>query len=304
MTLLQNIMNFWKKNYKIIFGILIGIGFLISTLLIINFKRPKKNIFLTTHNDYFIVNQDFNNTFDCLIFSSIENSYYLNLKNIEEVAIVDYQTSDLYAVVIEQIHYTTTATYENKDYYGYDCHFVIPYIISDLLLIKDARLNFSYSNEETISLKIGSMCIYNYSNEGNLHYASLKGYTKLKNQHTILDSVLIKLENSSPYVITKITSLSNYANVDLKNVSIVRNEELEYAEQCPLCNSLTIELNGDDYLLLRLKYNEVEESALIGFIITYTVNDIEFQKTILPFKFFSSSQPITMIKYEYTTNYD
>ncbi len=295
-------MSFWKKNYKKIIVISVAIIFTILTILIMTFRRPKTVTFLTASNDYFIVGQDQNNTFNSLIFCSTKKSSYLDMKNISQVMLKDRDTLDQYAIELVSINDSSEATYEDNNYYGYDCQFNIPYVINNLLLIRNAEIVFEYQNGENIGLAIGSMCIYNYQEEGKLHYSSLKGYTKFKSNQNILESVLIKLENSNAYTITKITPISNYASVELKDSSLIDTIPLADPDLYELVNTDEIKLNGSDYLLIRLKYQKLVEKALIGFIITYLDDNIEYEKIILPFKFFSTTSAPQMIKYEYTPN--
>lgn len=295
-------MSFWKKNYKKIIVISVAIIFTILTILIMTFRRPKTVTFLTASNDYFIVGQDQNNTFNSLIFCSTKKSSYLDMKNISQVMLKDRDTLDQYAIELVSINDSSEATYEDNTYYGYDCQFNIPYVINNLLLIRNAEIVFEYQNGENIGLAIGSMCIYNYQEEGKLHYSSLKGYTKFKSNQNILESVLIKLENSNAYTITKITPISNYVSVELKDSSLIDTIPLADPDLYELVNTDEIKLNGSDYLLIRLKYQKLVEKALIGFIITYLDDNIEYEKIILPFKFFSTTSAPQMIKYEYTPN--
>ncbi len=296
--MLQNIMNFWKKNYKIIIIAVCVIIMIVITIVICNYKRDQTTTFLTANNDYFIVNKERNNEFNSLIFVSNNENKYLDLNNIDQVLLKDLSSSDQYEINLLNVESVTNATYEEEQYYGYDCLFNIPFLINNLVLIKTAGLEFIYKTGEKINLQIGSMCIYNYNDNANanLHYSSLKGNTKLTNNCHVLESVLVKLENSNEYQITKITPISNYVDINLKQVSIVNNDQ-------NIQDVDNLILKGNEYLLINLNYSELIEKSVIGFIISYVEQGVTYEKIVLPFKFFNSNAKPKMIRYEHTSNY-
>ena len=96
-------MNFSKKIFKIVL-LCIGSGLVIGIIITICFyKLPKKYVFLTVPNDYFVVNTDFENSLDILIFSTEEENPYLKQDEIKKISLLDIDKEDQYSLEIKHL---------------------------------------------------------------------------------------------------------------------------------------------------------------------------------------------------------
>lgn len=272
--------------------------------MIIFHKNPTKFVFLTAPNDYYLINTD-DFIINVPIFVNEKKCPYLEKDNIKKISVKS--GDDYYKVNIITMEQSLQATHEDKEYYGYDLKLELPYETNELLILKECYLNFLYENEEEINLMIGSICIYNNFIDVSLSYSNLKGYTIDYGNSKILKAVMIKLNNDSPYTIKKVIPISAYIKVDMdktvynKDVNLISVDD-DYNLIGESINNCNIYLNGSEYVLLYLKYDEYINSEELGFIIEYEQEENTYLKVIPPFKFFKTTNSQKIVKYVHDTN--
>lgn len=297
-------MNSSKKIFKIVL-LCIGSGLVIGIIITICFyKLPKKYVFLTVPNDYFVVNTNFENSLDILMFSTEEENPYLKQDEIKKVSLLDDDKNDQYSLEIKHLVKLSKVVYEKNNYYSYDLKVMIPYHFENLNIMSKCYLLFEYENDETIKLYIGSICFYNYKEDTDVKYINLKCETENINNQIILKSILIKINRS--ILIKSIEPISSNAFVDMSMTTTVKDSTLlEGIKYNPLEKGKELKdlyYRENDYLAVYLKYNQLIETETVGLVIEYIENN-EIKKLIIPpFKFYSTSKEKNICKYEHYPN--
>lgn len=297
-----SILNFLKKNYKNIIIILVLMLAEAFTLYVLLHKDSNKVTFYVPQHDYCLVSEV--PTFNTLIYTSSKDTPYLDKEAISLSYLLDASSEDYYLVSITGIKSEESIVYDNVELYGYNLEVTVPFTTSEIVKFKNAYLKLEYINEEELSFKVGSVCLYNeVESDNSLGYSSLKGIYHNQNDTTMLGGVWVKLNNLNPITITKINALSVYASVD-NTLTREGSETKEYViNDYPIldANKNIEEVSFDPFasIIINLKYNEVVENNTIGFVIDYVEDGVSKSQVISPFKFYQTSKAPVMEIYNY-----
>lgn len=307
-------MNFLKKNYKIIV-FLIGIILIFVGFGIIMFHKPKgKCEILTLKNDYYVVNSDFNNYINIPLYFSIKNNEFINVNEIVSVYLTNELNDEIIPLSILEINYLNEIKEEKNTYYQYDFKLSIDLTVESLSIYDSIYLSIDYKSGSNLKINIGSLILYNYKQNEEMYYTSLKGITFDYENKKILKCVLIKLNVLEEVKIVDIISMNNKIDI-----SMIDSNVIDYVDETTtpvekfvdnnysvigkndLYNPIVV--NNEDYLLLYLKYDNYVEIPCFGFIINYEKNGTLYSKVVNPFKFYKTNNlNDEIVKVIYDTN--
>lgn len=265
---------------------------------------------LTVKNDYYCVNIDKNNVINVPLYLSFKDSELINIKEIDYVSIVNNDETEIIPSSILEINYLNEINYDNKKFYQYDLKIELDFIVNDLTVFDEIFLKFNYHRSDPLKILIGSLCLYNYKNNEEMYYTSLKGLTKNYNNEEMLVGVIVKLELLRDVRIENIISMNRNVEIDLENTQVIEKEEernileLEYDDYNIIgignMNN-PILVKDKDYLFIALKYKDYIELPVQGFIIKYNDNGRIKEKVINPFLYYKTSnyqREIIKVTYE------
>lgn len=300
-------MNYLKRNYKQLILIICIILTLAASLFIL-LKPSKKSITLLTYDaEYFLIDNDYP-SMEVLVYSSVYDTPFLDIDSVQDTYLLDVKTNDSYMLKLDSISFNGKSRYNESVYYGYLISFVVPFLTEDLISISDAYLKIEYINSESISFNIGSVYMIQDNENDELFYTTNKGYTINAYDNILLGCVNIHLKKnnechddinivnidaiSTKCYVDKAKLLSTNDDISLEGYNIIRDSTTPN-------NSYPLELTGDEYLSLYLKYDEIYETSSLGFVIYYEVNNIIKKKIVYPFKYYKTSKPKEVIEYYY-----
>lgn len=265
------------------------------------FHKPKdKCEIVTLKNDYYVVNSDYNNYINIPLCFSIKDSVFINNSEIESIYLTNELNDEIIPVSILEINYLTEIKEENNIYYQYDFKLSIDLTVESLSIYDNIYLGIDYKSGNNLKINIGSLTLYNYKQNDEMYYTSLKGVTFDYENKKILKCVLIKLNVLEEAKIVDIISMNNKIDI-----SMIDSNVIDYVDETTtpvekfidnnysvigkndLCNDIII--NNEDYLLLYLKYDNYVEIPCFGFIINYEINGILYSKVVNPFKFYKTN---------------
>ena len=191
-------MNFTKKNYKI-FVFLIGIILIIIGSCIIMFHKPiGKCEIITVTNDYYVVNSDFNNYLNIPIYFSIKDPIFIDQNQIDSIFLINESGEDIIPLSIFEINYLNEVKVKEVVYYQYDLKVKVDLELDFLTIYDSIYLGIDYNTGPKIKMLIGSLCIYNYIQNNDIHYTSLKGIVEEFENKKMLKCILVKLNTTKP----------------------------------------------------------------------------------------------------------
>ena len=301
----MNIMSYMKKKYIKILPLIVtsSIIIVVISILVITIIRKKEYFyFIIQPSNYYLPNN--NLTLNIELYSNHQNDYYLNKDTIEKLLIKDKVKNDFYMVKINQIvAKENTIKYNNKYFYKYLLKIKIPIKDIDFLQISQAILEFYYLSTEQIKLDIGSIIIYNECKNHHIHINHLKGIVNQIDQLNILSGIGLTLSSDVDLEINNIVPLDRRIKVQgrlikkLKednydnfiNMSDLLDNEYKVLEVDSDFPKIILNKNIKNHYLIPLGYEEIFSITILGFIIDYSIDGINYQQLINPFKFYNTS---------------
>ena len=292
-------MSFWKKNYKSIIFCFSVLILLVVFLLVLFLQKKPTCIFITVENDYYVVNSTEENSINVPLYISNNNDDFVNKEFITRISIIDSNSEVQVPLDIETISYLKEVNYNKKVYYEYDLALNVNIVSYEPIIINEAYLEILYNSGYELKMKIGSLCIYNYEVNNEMYYTTLKGIIREYQGNKMLIGVLIKLSCNDSVRIYDIMSLNSNVMVDMSMSEVVSYDESNdvidrfidenYKVISDVGKNCIIEIEGEQYLLLCLKYKSYLEINDLGFIIKYQNGDNYYEKVINPFKYFKNN---------------
>lgn len=269
---------------------------------------------ITVKNDYYIVNSDRNNYLNIPIFFSIKDPVFIDKKNINSIYLTTEANDEIIPLTIEEINFLKEIKDNNITYYQYDLKVNIDLNIDILTIYDSIYLKIEYNSENNIKLLLGSLCIYNYLQNNDIYYTSLKGIVREYENKKMLQCVAVKLNTNEDIKIVDIISLNNLVSVNMEDSCSIDyiNDAETPLEEIILSNyniigknttKSEINVSNEDYLLIYLKYDKYIEIPCFGFIIKYVIDDVIHEKVVNPFVYYKTNRlDSEIVKITYDAN--
>ena len=293
-------MNFLKKNYKIFVFFFVIIVFIIGFCIIMFHKPQGKCDIITVKNNYYVINSDLNNYLNIPLYFSLENPAFMEINNIEKTYLSTENNDEIIPLSIKEINYLNKIKQKKESYYLYDLKVMIDLTIDTLTIYDNIYLCIEYKSGAKMKLLIGDLSIYNYIQNNDLHYISLKGIVKEHGNKKMLQCVAIKLNTIDEIEIVDIIALNNDVYVNMEDSVVIDSLDADNLEIDDFVNNdyniignnlskKSIKISDQDYLLMYLKYDKYIEMTCCGFIIKYLRNGVLYEKVVTPFMYYNTN---------------
>lgn len=299
-------MNYAKKllNKKSFYLFLIlSILIVVLVLVLLQIRNNKKVVFLLSQENYSYV-KDESTPLILNVGCSRDDTMHFEKKLISKCIFSDYDTNNYFLVELIKIEkLKENQTYENNKYHQYQLSFKLPFSSNEIIKMNNFYLNLEYTNDEKLSLPMGTIAIASNNYNGNdIIISSMEGVVNENNDHQMLVGITLKPKMiEKDIIINKIKTISAITNLNLGEIkeitSEIENDQplndllgKEYdLYNNKLINKLSLEIQSDKKYLIPLIYSKMDSITTLAFIIEYEKNGEIFEQVIYPFKFYSSS---------------
>lgn len=300
-------MNYAKKllNKKSFYLFLIlSILIVVLVLVLLQIRNNKKVAFLLSQENYSYV-KDESTPLILNVGCSRDDTMHFEKKLINKCIFSDYDTNNYFLVELIKIEkLKENQTYENNKYHQYQLSFKLPFSSNEIIKMNNFYLNLEYTNDEKLSLPMGTIAIASNNYNGNdIIISSMEGVVNENNDHQMLVGITLKPKMiEKDIIINKIKTISAITNLNLGEIkeitSEIENDQplndllgKEYdLYNNKLINKLSLEIQSDKKYLIPLIYSKMDSITTLAFIIEYEKNGEIFEQVIYPFKFYSSSK--------------
>ena len=296
-------MNFMKKlSHTKVYIILTIIIIAVMTVILILAINRKKEVyhFLTIPESYYLKRNY--PTFDISLYSSNKNDYYLKSDVIDTLNLKSKSINDSYMLQINQIiEEDEIILHNDKEFYKYRMNVTFPIDLESSYQITDAYIELNYSSSEKLCLDIGNIVFYEEELESKISIKYMKPIVNFIKEKQVLTGIGLTINCDKDIVIKKIESLDK--RVFIKNSQIKMIEKSDYSNQMDIKTlinddydpilidnetlNLYIDKNTSNHYVIPLGYTTLESINTLGFKISYTIDGIEYEQLIYPFKYFS-----------------
>jgi hypothetical protein len=262
---------------------------LVFTVLLIILSSCQKEIKLYVYkDDYNLINQDL----ELMVYTNIYKSPYLEKDNITNIFL--YDKDNKLQLEINNIKYLG---YHDKKHQFLFC-FNTTKFVNEMLTFNNPTIEIEYINQLFVSIKLNSLCIYNFDNINYDHDLSIVKMNGVYEEYLKCINIDLKNRTSEIIRIKDITLLNANFGADLSNLALKDNlksnfkktnlDYEHYNNEMKLSKNITILPNQIVNLTIPVSYYNNKESAQSGIIIEYEINKITKYKVIYNFVFVSN----------------
>ena len=290
-----------KKKFSIIIPIIILL-LILSIILILHFTRNNNLKFIVFEKHYSLLYEEYPE-FELSIFVTNDKCEYLKEDFIESSIL--YNDEESYNVMVSNNGNATKSKINNEIYFEEKVIVKLDFNSKELIEIKNAYLKLNFITGETLNVKIGNLCFSNNYTDNNLNIHKVQAIVNDFGMYDSLAAVLISISSNENCIIKSISPISTSLKVNNNFIKIDNNLEYDHRTsindvlntnynffntQNTIFENINLTQNTKKDVIIPLCYSQNEYVDSIGFIIKYTIDDIEYTQIINPYKLYKSNK--------------
>lgn len=211
---------------KKIYPLIIGLTFLILTLIIFvdnKSKKVNKAIFVKQSYNYLYKN---NETVNINMYLNDQNNYLTNVDSYLSIYVKNNSENKKLSLNLLNIEYSHEETYLKEKYYMYTLKFAFPNLINDFN-IKNAYLELNIVNDKSYTFNIGEFNLIYINQKEEIPWETID--SKRDNIESLnINQVLIETSENININEVSINNINNLKYSYVDNLLIINIDENEY----------------------------------------------------------------------------